>query len=143
LKSVWNEEVITMKNKKIEIVCWAALIFAMGLFFSGMAGGQTRAPAKPPAKASEISKIDLNKATAEKLGKCPGLTSALAKAIVEYREKSGYFKTPEDLLKVKGMTKEILNKLNPKMDKDILYITPAAPSSDEDDEEPNLKPSKC
>jgi len=67
----------------------------------------------------------------------------LAKAIVEHREKSGPFKTPEDLLRVKGMTKELLNKLNPKTEKDILYITPSAPSSDEDEEEPSLKPSKC
>jgi competence protein ComEA len=85
--------------------------------------------------------VDLNKATAEQLGACPGLTPALAKAIVEYRLKSGPFKAPEDLLKVKGMTKEIFTKAKPKMEKDIIYLAPAA--SEEDDEEPSLKPSKC
>jgi competence protein ComEA len=95
-----------------------------------------------PAKAAAPTKIDLNKATLEQLGKMPGLTSALAKSIIEYREKSGPFKAPEDLLKVKGITKEILNKLNPKLEKGIIYITPSAPAS-EDEEEPSLKPSKC
>ena len=94
-------------------------------------------------EAATAAKIDLNKATSEQLGKFPGLTAALAKSIVEYREKTGPFKAPEDLLKVKGVTKEILNKLNPKLEKGILYVTPSAPASDEDEEEPSLKPSKC
>jgi len=95
-----------------------------------------------PVKAETPTKIDLNKATLEQLTKMPGLTSALAKSIIEYREKSGPFKAPEDLLKVKGVTKEILNKLSPKLEKGILYVTPAVPAP-EDEEEPSLKPSKC
>ena len=95
-----------------------------------------------PVKAETPTKIDLNKATLVQLTKIPGLTSALAKSIVEYREKSGPFKAPEDLLKIKGVTKEILNKLSPKLEKGILYITPSAPDP-EDEEEPSLKPSKC
>jgi competence ComEA-like helix-hairpin-helix protein len=87
-------------------------------------------------------KIDLNKATSEQLGKFPGLTPALAKSIVEYRGKSGPFKVPDDLLKIKGVTKEIINKLNPKLEKGILFIIPPASASD-DEEEPSLKPSKC
>ena len=108
-----------------------AFLFAFGV----LTVGQT--------EAATASKIDLNKATTEQLGKFPGLTPALAKSIIEYREKSGPFKVPEDLMKVKGVTKEILNKLNPKLEKGILYVTPPAPASDEDEEEPSLKPSKC
>jgi competence protein ComEA len=132
-----------MSNKKIAILLGVALVFSITLVIDEAAGAQSHTPAKTPAKAQNLAKIDLNKATVEQLSKCPRLNPALAKAIVEYREKSGLFKAPEDLLKVKGITKEILNKLNPKMDKDILYVTPAAPSSDEDEEEPSLKPSKC
>jgi len=122
-----------MDSKKIATVC-IALIFAGGIFAGAMASAQTAA--KPAAK------LELNKATAEQLSKCPGLTPVLAKAIVGYRDQTGPFKTTEDLLKVKGMSKEILNKLNPKMDKGILYVAPAGSSSD-DEEEPSLKPSKC
>ncbi|MBN1568718.1 MAG: helix-hairpin-helix domain-containing protein [Acidobacteria bacterium] len=123
-----------MSNKKSNMSITAALL-AFLFIFSVMMVGQTMAAA--------AAKIDLNKATSEQLGKFPGLTLALAKSIIEYREKSGPFKMPEDLMKVKGVTKEILNKLNPKLEKGILYVTPSAPESDEDEEEPSLKPSKC
>ncbi len=126
-----------MNNKKIVIALCISIV-AAALVCGGMLFGQ-KTPPKPQAPA----KIELNKATPEQLSKCPGLNAALAKAIIEFRGKSGPYKTPDDLLKVKGVTREILNKLNPKVEKDILYITPAAPSSDEDEEEPSLKPSKC
>jgi competence protein ComEA len=138
LTVVCKKEVQKMRNKRIVTVFGIAL-FSIAILFSGIVVGQTKAPAKPAAPA----KIDLNKATLEQLSKFPGLTSSLAKSITEYREKSGPFKAPGDLLKVKGITKEILNKLNPKLDKGILYIMPAAPPSDEHEEEPSLKPSKC
>jgi competence ComEA-like helix-hairpin-helix protein len=125
-----------MEMKKNALV-WIAWILAISLVLGGTISGQT----KTLPKASAPAKVDLNKATAEQLLRCPGLTLTLAKAIVEYRAKAGPFKTPEDLLKVKGMTKEILSKVNPKVEKDILYIVPAG--SDEDEEEPSLKPSKC
>ena len=126
-----------MNNKKI-IIAFGIALFCAAFIFNGMILGQ----AKPQVKSAELAKIDLNKATPEQLGRCPGLNAALAKTIAEYRDKSGPFRAPEDLLKVKGITKEILNRLNPKLDKGILYVTPAG-SSDEDEEEPSLKPSKC
>jgi competence protein ComEA len=125
-----------MKENKNTIL-WITWVLVIGLIFCGTISGETKTPAKAPAAA----KVDLNKATAEQLSRCPGLTLALAKAIIEYRTKVSPFKTPEDLLKVKGITKEILGKLNPKLDKDILYVFPAA--LDEDEDEPSLKPSKC
>jgi competence ComEA-like helix-hairpin-helix protein len=116
------------------------LIMVMGMLLAAGSVGnaQTKTPGKPPVKAPEAVRIDINKATADQLTKC-GISPNLAKAIVEYRDKSGPFKSSEDLLKVKGMTKELLNKLNPKAEKGVLYITPSA----EDDDEPDLKPSKC
>ena len=122
-----------MNNKNSVWIPGMALLALLFLWGAMMAG---------PARAATPTKIDLNKATLEQLTKMPGLTSALAKSIIEYREKSGPFKAPEDLLKVKGVTKEILNKLSPKLEKGILYITPSAPDP-EDEEEPSLKPSKC
>ena len=122
-----------MNNKNSVWIPGMALLAFLFLWGAMMAG---------PARAATPTKIDLNKATVEQLAKMPGLTSALAKSIVEYREKSGPFKAPEDLLKVKGVTKEILNKLSPKLEKGILYVTPAVPAP-EDEEEPSLKPSKC
>lgn len=125
-------------DAKKSIALWVVLIFMVGFFISGMVNAQTKTPAKPPAKTPEPVKIDLNKATADQLMRC-GISASLAKAIVEYREKSGPFKQPEDLLKVKGMTKAILNELNLKVEKGEIFLYP----SEEDEEEPSLKPSKC
>jgi competence protein ComEA len=124
-------------NRKQVFIAGIMSVFIAGSLFSATAGGG----AKPSAKSSAPVKVDLNKATAEQLSKCPGVTPVLAKAIVEYRMKSGPFKAPEDLLKVKGMTREVFNKAKPKLEKDSIYIMPAA--SEEDEEEPSLKPSKC
>lgn len=121
-----------MNSRKIAAVCITFLLIS-GIAAVPTISGQTA--------AKNAAKLELNKATAEQLSKCPGLTPVLAKAIVGYRTQSGPFKTADDLLKVKGMTKEILNKLSPKTDKGILYVIPAA--LDEDEEEPSLKPSKC
>jgi competence ComEA-like helix-hairpin-helix protein len=124
-------------NRRQVFIAGIVSIFIAGFLFNAAVAGETKAPAKSPAPV----KADLNKATAEQLSKCPGITPSLAKAIVECRVKSGPFKSPEDLLKVKGMTREIFGKAKPKMEKDIIYLLPAA--SGEDDEEPSLKPSKC
>ena len=117
------------------------MVVGMALVIGGIGNAQTKTPAKPPGKAPtkapEAAKVDVNKATADQLTKC-GISGTLAKSIVEYREKSGPFKSPDDLMKVKGMNKELFNKLSPKMDKGSLFITPAV-----DDDEPDLKPSKC
>jgi len=94
-----------------------------------------------------VKKIPLNIATKEQLLKIDGMTEDLAKAIVEHREKSGFFKKPEDLLKVPGMTKDIFETLNPKVgsEGDIYCIQKEGDEDDEDedDEEPVLSPSKC
>jgi competence ComEA-like helix-hairpin-helix protein len=126
-----------MNNKKA-VDSGMLQAFIIGLFFCCMAYGQTITAPKLPA-----GKIDLNKATVEQIGKFPGLNAALAKAIVEFRDKSGPFTKPEDLLNVKGMNREILNKIKPKMEKDKLIVAPPALPADDDEEEPSLKPSKC
>jgi competence ComEA-like helix-hairpin-helix protein len=121
-----------MMNRKYINVRLSCLL-AIGLLFAGAAAAQ-----KTPAAA----KVELNKATVEQLAKCPGLNATLAKAILEYRQKSGPFKTPEDLLKVKGMTKGVLDRLKPGVEKGVIVVTPSSASED-DEEEPSMKPSKC
>jgi competence protein ComEA len=65
---------------------------------------------------AESSDINLNAASSIQLLKLPGVSVGLAKAIIEYRTRSGPFKSPQDLLKVPGMTEEILSLIAPKMD---------------------------
>jgi competence protein ComEA len=56
------------------------------------------ADAKVPA-----AKVNLNTATADQLAEVPGLGPKLAARIVEQRQKSGPFKSVEDVMAVKGI----------------------------------------
>jgi comEA protein len=68
-----------------------------------------RAQRKPPPPAL----IDLNVATAQELQELPGVGPQMAKAIVDFRERSGPFRRVEDLLAIKGITKQRLEKIRP------------------------------
>ena len=62
----------------------------------------------PPAKP-----VNLNTATVEELQQLPEIGPAHAKAIIQFREKSGPFRRVEDLLAVRGISKRILEKIRP------------------------------
>jgi len=66
--------------------------------------GQSKAPEK---------RLNLNTATVKELDKLPEVGPKLAKAIVEFREKSGPFRRVEDLLAVPGISKRRLEKTRP------------------------------
>jgi competence ComEA-like helix-hairpin-helix protein len=89
-------------------------------------------------------KVHLNIADVDQLLKIEGMTEELAEAIVEYRENTGYFDKPEDLLNVSGMTQEKYEMLDPQMgmEGDLYCVRPEGDEDDED-EEPPLSPSKC
>lgn len=92
-------------------------------------------------------KVHLNIADSDKLMMIEGMTEDLAEAIIEYREKVGFLKKPEDLLKVPGITKDIYDTLNPQTgsEGDLFCIQKEGDDDDDeyDDEEPILSPSKC
>ena len=90
-------------------------------------------------------KIHLNIASEDQLIKIEGMTEDLAKSIVEYREKSGFFKNPEDLLNVPGITQDIYKKIDPKMgaEGDLYSVPRQGEEMEEDDEDIPLSPSKC
>ena len=57
----------------------------------------------PVLLAEDHPKIDINSASAEELVKLKGIGVKKAAAIIEFRETSGPFLQPEDLLKVPGI----------------------------------------
>lgn len=71
------------------------VIFAMGFAFAGMS----------------FAAVDLNSATQAQLESVKGIGPAKAKAIIEYRAKSGAFKTVDDLDKVPGFGKATVDKV--------------------------------
>ncbi|MBQ5954058.1 MAG: helix-hairpin-helix domain-containing protein [Lachnospiraceae bacterium] len=64
------------------------------------------------ASASEVPEpININTAGAKELEKLPGIGPAKAAAILEYRKTHGFFRVPEDLMKVSGIKEGTFGKL--------------------------------
>ena len=57
--------------------------------------------------------LDLNTATLEQLTTLPGVGPVTAKAILDFRQKSGPFRRVEDLLAIRGITDRRLKELRP------------------------------
>jgi competence protein ComEA len=74
------------------------------LLFAGALHSQKTPPAAP---------LDLNSATVEQFEQLPGVGPTIAAAIVRFREKSGPLHRVEDLLAVRGVSKNKLDKLRP------------------------------
>jgi len=64
--------------------------------------------AKPTLTADLERPIDVNHASQEDLQVIPGIGPVLAKRIVDYRAKNGYFRTVQDLIEVKGIGPKLL-----------------------------------
>lgn len=54
-------------------------------------------------RAEDAQKININTATADELLQLRGIGEKKAESIIEFREKQGPFKIPEDILKVPGI----------------------------------------
>lgn len=65
------------------------------------------------AKPAPAGKININTASAEQLTTLPGVGPKLAARIVEYRQKSGAFKSVQELMNVRGLGEKNLKKLEP------------------------------
>ena len=82
----------------------ALYLLAAFLLFAGALHSQKAPPAAP---------LDLNSATVEQLEQLPGVGPTIAAAIVRFREKSGPLHRVEDLLAVRGVSKNKLEKMRP------------------------------
>ena len=69
------------------------------------------------ADAAELKKININTASAEELTQLKGIGSSHAASIIEFREKNGPFKNPEDLIKVPRIGQKTFEK-----NKDLIII---------------------
>lgn len=87
-------------------VCVALLLFPLSV----SANTKKKLPAHP---------IDLNSATLSQLEELPGVGPVTAQKILEFRQKSGPFKTVTDLLAVPRISKNKLAKIKP-----YVYVKP-------------------
>jgi competence protein ComEA len=56
-----------------------------------------------PVLADDMGKVNINTATREQLMTLDGIGQGYADRIIEYRKKNGPFKSPKDIVKVKGI----------------------------------------
>jgi comEA protein len=85
---------------------FAATLAALGLLVAMLA-----TPALAQAKAAPAAKVNLNTASAQQLATLPGVGPKLADRIVEYRQKSGGFRSVEELMNVGGVGEKNFAKL--------------------------------
>lgn len=70
-------------------------------------------PALPPSIPDPSGLINVNTADAATLMELPGIGEAKAKAIIDYRNQFGPFRTQADLMNVKGIGPKMLEKMKP------------------------------
>jgi competence protein ComEA len=94
-----------------------------------------------PVAAAWAGPVNVNTADASTIAKeLDGIGPAKAHAIVEFRQKNGPFRAPEDLLKVEGIGEKVLeqNRGNIKVDK---VGAAAAPAATKQAAKPTQKPA--
>ncbi|MFC7393284.1 helix-hairpin-helix domain-containing protein [Scopulibacillus cellulosilyticus] len=79
----------------------------------GAASAAPQGPANGNTDGAKGDKVNINSATEEELQKLPGIGPAKAAAIITYREKSGPFKTVDDLINVPGIGEKSLEQIKP------------------------------
>lgn len=69
--------------------------------------------ASAASKPEPTARINVNTATVEQLTALPGVGQKLAERIVEHRQKSGAFRSTQELMAVKGIGEKNFAKLQP------------------------------
>jgi competence protein ComEA len=87
-------------------------IVATGLALA-MAALMISGSALAAGKPAPAGKVNINTASVDQLTTLPGVGPKLAARIVEYRQKSGAFRSPQELLNVKGVGEKNLAKIEP------------------------------
>ncbi|MCE0492884.1 ComEA family DNA-binding protein [Vibrio salinus] len=93
------------------------IVMVLFSLFTAVSVQATESPVKSESisKSESVQKsiesVNINKASAEEMSdKLKGIGQAKAKAIVDYRNINGAFSSAEELTKVKGIGKAILEK---------------------------------
>jgi competence protein ComEA len=98
-----NRKEKKMLNHKFFVAVWVAVLI-------GLVGSIT-------GYAADVEKININTASVEELTQLKGIGSSHAAAIIEFREKNGPFKKPQDLVQVPRIGQKTFEK-----NKDLIIV---------------------
>lgn len=87
-------------------------LFALQTRFGGRTAPRVRVAAVEDVQEDEDAPkivVNINTASLEEIGAIPGLGPTVAGRIIEYRERTGDFRTVRDLMRVQGMTRNMYN----------------------------------
>ncbi len=124
--------------KRIRSWIFPALTLCVLLFMGGWflgqrsVGGLRLSYAREPqvrtvqsSEAPQAERVELNRATREELMSLPGIGPALADRILDYRQSSGPFQYPSDLMYVSGIGTRTYEAL-----KDLVYVEESHENTD-------------
>ena len=112
-----------MKKSMLSLLILFVAAFILGAMPATSCAAQDQpskaveAPSKAssPAEQSSQEKVNINKATVAELEKLPGIGPKTAELVIQEREKSGGFKSPEDMMKVNGIGEKKFEKIKDKI----------------------------
>jgi len=88
----------------------AAVVVGAWCLAGGAASSTEDKPHPAPAKAHADGKVNINEADQTELMKLEGVGAGMAKKIIAWRDTHGPFKRAQDLEKVPGVGKAVLDK---------------------------------
>lgn len=94
------------KHEKLGSIMFGLLVF-VGILMALNVSGYAQ---EKQASDSNAAKVNINTASKVQLMDLPRIGEKIAARIIEYREKNGKFKRPEDLMKVKGIGEKTYQK---------------------------------
>ena len=101
-----------MKNIKYILVLLTAILLALNIgIFLGRTNYDGSITALVEKQADHRGNIDLNSASVSQLSMLPGISDALARRIIDYREDNGPFTSIYDLLNIPGISYSTMNNI--------------------------------